>query len=147
MIGRLEGFAAAVAEDHPPAGAELIALGMAAEVVVVLEDQNLRSRVFLAVEERCRQAADAAADHHQVVLFADRQGVGDEGFFLPAHLVRNVESAGVTAAQTGQGRWVVAPAGGSLKQLQRGQARCNADGDSVDEVASGDFHGCPYLNV
>jgi hypothetical protein len=46
---------------------ELVALGVAAEVVVVVEDQDPRAGPRGAVEMRRRQAADAAADDHQVV--------------------------------------------------------------------------------
>ena len=140
MVGRLEGFTAAIAEDHPPAGGELVALGVAAEVVVVFQDQDACLGMFLAVEPGGGQPAQATADDHQVVVFADGQRVGVEDFFLPAHLVCQFEGADVAAAQAGEGGWVVAAVRGGLEQLQRGHSGGNADGDAVEEVAAGDFH-------
>ncbi|MNJ23714.1 hypothetical protein D3C77_181050 [compost metagenome] len=120
---------------------------MTAKVVVVFEDEDFRLRVLFPIEKRRRQPADATTDHHQVVFLFDRQGVGGEGFFLPAHLVRDFKGADMAATQAGQCWRVVAPAFGRLQQLQRGQARCNADSDAIDEVATGYFHGFPYLSV
>ena len=51
--------------------AEFVALGVSAEIVVVIEneDASLRAR-RLAIEVRRREAADAAADNDQIVGFA-----------------------------------------------------------------------------
>ena len=52
---------------------ELVALGVAAEVVVVVEDQDPRLRaVQLAMEVRGCEPADATADHDQVVSFVEQ---------------------------------------------------------------------------
>ncbi|MCY1453544.1 hypothetical protein D9M71_705440 [compost metagenome] len=120
---------------------------MTTKVVVVFEDEDFCLWVFFPIEKRRRQPADAAADHHQVVLLADRQIVSGEALFLPAHLVRNFKGADMAATQAGQCGRVVAPAFGRLQQLQRGQSRCDADSDAIDEVATGYFHGFPYLSV
>ncbi|MNN37053.1 hypothetical protein D3C81_1509800 [compost metagenome] len=141
MLGRLEGFAAAVADDHPAAGLELVALGVAAEVVVVLDDQDARLRMLLAVEPGGRQPADAAADHHQVVLFLHLQAGGVECLLLPAHLVRHLEGARVAAAQAGEGGRVVTPAGSGTENLHRRKAGGDGESDAVEEVAAGDGHG------
>ena len=48
-LGRLQRFAAAVAEDQAAIEVELVALGVAAEIVVVVEDQDAR-----LAARRCR---------------------------------------------------------------------------------------------
>ena len=50
---------------------KFVALGVAAEIVVVFENEDARlaARGF-AVEVRCRQSADAAANDDQIVGFA-----------------------------------------------------------------------------
>src|ERR1700687_1993065 len=51
--------------------AELIALGVSAEVVVVVEDEDASLGAGrLAIEMRGRETADAAADNDQVIDFA-----------------------------------------------------------------------------
>ena len=47
---------------------ELVALRVAAEVIVVVQHQDARVGTdLLAIEERGRQTADAAADYNQVI--------------------------------------------------------------------------------
>ena len=74
-LGRLQRLAAAVAQDQAAIEAELVALGVAAEVVVVVQDQDSRPAIGAPVEPGRRQAADAAADHDQIVALVDRQSV------------------------------------------------------------------------
>ncbi|MNE98409.1 hypothetical protein D3C80_1969160 [compost metagenome] len=97
--------------------------------------------MLLAVEPGCRQAADAAADHHQVILFLHLQAVGVERLLLPAHLVRHLEGARVAAAQAGEGGRVVTPAGSGTENLHRRKAGGDGEGYAVEEVAAGDGHG------
>ena len=48
-------------------------LRMAAEIVVVLEDEDLGLAArLLAIEESRRKPGDAAADHHEIVGFTGR---------------------------------------------------------------------------
>ena len=61
---------AAVHQVQLAAEVVLVALGVAAEIVVVVEDQDARAGPRGAVEVRRRQAADAAADDDQVVGLA-----------------------------------------------------------------------------
>ncbi|MNO84538.1 hypothetical protein D3C76_758810 [compost metagenome] len=140
MIRRLEGFTAAVADDHATTGGEFIALGVAAEVVVVFQNQDARFRMFLTVEPRSGQSAEAASYHHQVIFLGDRQFVGVEDLFLPPHLVGHFERADVVTPQTGQCWRVVAPVRGGLEKLQRGHAGSDGDSDAVEKVAAGDIH-------
>ncbi len=116
-VRRLQRLAAAVAEDGAPAGLEFVALGMAAEVVVVLDDEDARRGVPFAIEPGGGEAADAAADHHQVVFLFDRQVVDIEGLLLPAHLVCDFEGAWMATAQAGERGRIVAAAGGGAEDL------------------------------
>ncbi len=69
---RLQGLRPAVADQLCAiAGGELVAAGVAAEVIVVLEDQDLRLVArLLAIEKRRGQAADAATDDDQIIGLA-----------------------------------------------------------------------------
>ena len=122
---------------------EFVALGMAAEIVVVVEDQDPGPvAVQLAVEVRRRQPAEAAADHDQVVAFIELPGLV-EYLVLPRQGMCYFERARVRAAHAGEGRGVVKGArvgardpgpgsGARYPQRQRGQP------EVVDEVAPGD---------
>ncbi len=46
---------------------DFVALSMAAEIVMVFDDQDARSRPLRAIEMRRRKAADAAPDNNQVI--------------------------------------------------------------------------------
>ncbi len=68
--GTFDGIRTAEAQAKSVAHAEFIALGVAAEVVVVIEDQDAGARARrLAIEMRGREAADAAAYDDEVVSF------------------------------------------------------------------------------
>src|SRR4029077_4035082 len=71
---RLDRLAAAIADQRARPGRKFVALGVAAEVVVIVENENAGLRTDRATIEPCRgEAADAAADHDQIVsLFAWR---------------------------------------------------------------------------
>ena len=90
---------AAPGEPHRTALVELIALGVAAEVVVVVEDQDPRPcAVQLAMEVRGRESADAAADHDEVVGLVERERIV-EVLALARERMCNFEGTQVRAAQ------------------------------------------------
>ena len=90
LAGPFDVERAAIEHQHAAAVVELVALGVAAEVVVVVEHQDLRPGASgRAEEERGRKAADAAADDHQVVGLA---GIGGGAAPSPiAELVGDLE--------------------------------------------------------
>ena len=100
---------AAVADVGAAVVGELVALGVAAEVVVVVEDQDARVGPRLAEDMRGRQAADAAAHHHEIVLLARvfrcRRVLPEGGV---AHRVERLERSDVRSAQAGQRRRIAA---------------------------------------
>ena len=119
----------------------LIAFGVAAKVIVVIEDQNrFVWPVLLAIKHRCRQAAQPRAHHDQVVVFVDWFGDSRLITALPAPLVSNGIRAGMTPSQAGQCRWV----GSSVMSVKQrrdtahtGTGQC--DGAAVDEVSAREF--------
>src|SRR5262249_55851018 len=139
--GRVDRLAAAVADDAAAVECELVALGVAAEIVVVVEDQDAgRGPGGAAIEEGGREPADAAADHDQVVAFLGRNAVEPEGGALARRQVRHFERAVVLAAQAGQRRRIARRLG---RNLRRGrQPRGDRQRDAIEEVAAGDVaHG------
>ena len=73
--GGLDRLRPAVTQEHPVSRSELVALRMAAEVVVVLENQDARlGPRGLAPEPGGGEAADPAADDHEVVALAGVHG-------------------------------------------------------------------------
>src|SRR6202034_638963 len=107
----------AAASNPGAAGtAQLVALGVTAEVVVVVEHQDLRvCAVKLAEEVRRRQPADAAADDRQIVVLVE---VGQRAGGVPsgsiAQRMGDLEGSGMVAAHPGQcGRVVSGIRGGN----------------------------------
>jgi hypothetical protein len=107
--GILNKFGAAEIDEGASPVFKLIAFRVAAEVVVIVdnEDTRTRSQLFLVVV-RCRQAADSTANNNQIVLFAVVDLVSRivPAFTVP-HMVSVFERAGVAAAHTCSGWWVV----------------------------------------
>ena len=69
-VRRLDRLRAAMRDERSIAVAELVPLGMAAEIVVIVEDQDLRVRPDRLPEEiRGGEAAHPAADDDEVVAF------------------------------------------------------------------------------
>ena len=134
---------------------EFVALGMAAEVVVIVENEDAaRAAGVLAIKMRGGKTADARADHDEIVLFA---GIDGGGRCLSiAQGVGGFERSGMTAAHAGEERGIVARrilGGGrdrSGRTRRRGGLVAKAVGeqwrplvppfrcDSVQEVAPGD---------
>src|SRR6185369_6651293 len=75
-LRRVDRLAAAVANEQPPADGELVALGVAAEIIVVIEHKDARLRPGAAIEMGGREPADAAADHDQVVALLRLEPTG-----------------------------------------------------------------------
>src|SRR5258708_12201527 len=86
---------------------EFVAFGVTAEIVMIVENEDAAIGLGLcAVEVRGGEAADAAADDDQVVFFARIRGGGR--WYAVAQCMSVLEGAGMTAAQAGEQRGVVA---------------------------------------
>src|SRR5215813_753503 len=132
----LHRLAAAVAKDEPRAEPELVALGVAAEIVVVVEDENAGARTEGApVEPGGRKPADAGADDHEIVALLDRQPAEREGLAV-AQLMSDLERAGMVSTHAGERRRVAEGLRGKLpRRRQPGRDRQRGP---IEEVAPGD---------
>ena len=143
---RVQRLRAAVAQDRPPAEGELVALGVAAEVVVVVEDQDAGVRPGrLPVEVGRGESADAAADHHQVELAPVRRAGVVPGPSLPddaGQPVGDLERPRVAPAKTGErrrvGRGRLFRAEQPRRERRKRREAGDSDGDPVQEVPAGD---------
>ena len=137
---------AAVHQMHAAVDVELVALGVAAEVVVIVEYQHAAARRAGAEEMRGCQSADAGADDDEVERLA---GLGDRSVERTriAQCVRCFERARVTAAHAETLRRVVAGAillgelggcGDELRCKSAEQHAADADRRALQEVASCD---------
>ena len=107
-IGAVDVERAAVDQLHAAVHVELVALGVAAEIVVVLDDQDLRTGPRGAIEIRRRQPADAAAHDDEVVALVrvdQRCRLGPE--IAVAHFMRRLERAGMAAAHAKPRRRII----------------------------------------
>ncbi len=102
---RLHRLAAAVGDEQAPVDQELVALRVAAEIVVGLEQQDACVRFLAPIEPRRREAADARAHDDQVVALIDGDAIGREAPPV-AQRVGDVEAAGRRAPQAAAGRRV-----------------------------------------
>ena len=145
--GRVDRLGAAVSDHQPTVVGELVALGVTAEVVVVVEDQDPRGRAGrLTVEERRRQAAQPGADDDQVVDLAGIGGAGDlPGAAVARQRVRGLERPDVAAAQAGERGRIVGVRRhrtglrrrGGIQRRPRQRGAGEGDTDAAQEVAPG----------
>ena len=138
--GRFQQHGAAVADHQAAADLKLVALGVAAEVVVVVQDQDFGGCAHgFPVEVGRREPADAAADHHQIKVLA---GAGPGPARTVAQRMGDFKGTWVRTAHAGQRRRVVARQVLSAGILGLGGPRQQrgADGDTgpVQKVAAGD---------
>src|ERR1035437_463520 len=125
---------------------KLVPLGMPAEIIVIVKDQNAGCRPgLLTIEIRRRQAADAPTHYHQIVFLARLHRLAC-GFPERAvtQCVGDFESAGVTAAHSCAGWRVVAGGvlrrgGGHLVREQTakpwtGKRATHSECDAVQEI-------------
>ena len=116
---------------------ELVALGMAAEVIMIVEHENARLRIGAPIEERRRKAADAAAHHDQIVALLGLQSAGRIMRRREHERMRGFECADVLPAQPGQRRGV---AGGLRGNLHRGrEPGRDRERGAVEEIAAGNL--------
>ena len=97
------------------------------------------------IEPRRRQPADAAADHDEVVAFLDRHGVDGEGRAI-AHVMSDLERAGMLPAQAGQRRRIAQRLRRDLRR--RRQAGRDRQRRAVEKIATGNVaHVAPRSPV
>ena len=70
VVGRFQRLSSSIADQQPLTGLELIALRMPAEIIVIVENQNLRAGSSeLAEEVRGGKATDSSTHDHEIVRF------------------------------------------------------------------------------
>src|SRR5262249_2341399 len=111
--------------------ADPFALGMAAEIVVIVENEDARRRLGAPIEPGCRQPADAAADHEEVVALLDRQPLERKS---PAggQLMGDLERAGMLAAHARERRRIARALGPDLRH--RGEPGGDGERDAVEKI-------------
>ena len=113
---------AAVAQEQATRNLKFVALGVPAEVVMIIEDQDARARArLLAIEVGCRQTTDTAPHHYKIVGFASAFRIGSSApeSFVP-QLVRDLEGTGVVPSHGRQrGRVVTRILGRDALRQQR----------------------------
>src|SRR5215831_1984435 len=106
MMRRFERLSSAVADQQPLTSLEFITLRVAAKVVVVVENQNLRVGSGELAEEVGRgQTTNATAHYHEVVRFVLVDGIRP-GFSV-AHGVSDLPRSIVASAHARLGRRII----------------------------------------
>jgi hypothetical protein len=83
---------AAVTDQHVRPSYEFVALGMAAEIVVIVENKNAGLRSERAAIKPCsRKPADAAANHDQIVALFGCGLIDAEALAFPRECMRDLE--------------------------------------------------------
>jgi hypothetical protein len=126
-----------------PAHHEFVALGVAAEIVVVVENEDFGVRVAVLIEQGGAQPADAAAHDDQIVSLAGRACQRLADLFAIAQGVGDLERAGVGAAHAGAQRRIEAArfgrvegGGGLCGGAAQSRGQCGAcRGGGADERA------------
>ena len=110
---------------------ELVAPGMAAEIVAIIEHQDPRAGDGAAIKPGRCEPADAAADHDEVVVFVNAGIAGMEIDPAPGQSVRDRESAVNLAAQPGERRRIE-----RRRRELRGRRQPGADrqGHAVEKI-------------
>ena len=141
---RSDAQSAADADQRPPLVVKFIALGVAAKIVVVVQDENaLVGSQGGAVEMRGRESGDAAAYDHQVVFFANL-AVGHRKLrvLTAADVIELGDRGGIVAAQSGACRRIVAGLLGGLRLrvggVQSGGDTGDSDRNAIQEIAACD---------
>lgn len=110
---------------------------MSAEIVVVVDQQDSRSPVLFAVEERGRQSTHTRSDDDEVVhdVIGFRRGPPIYAF-RERHLVGDFERTRVAAPQGRERRWV----GGSRVRAGRRRKHARSDGhaDATEKISACD---------
>ena len=161
-IGRraLNGIGAAESQNRAAARAKFVALGVPAEIIVVLENQDARFVARgLAEIVRRGQSAEPSADDDQIVGFARVHGLGST---VPKSVVfdfvHGFERPGVIAAQAGPGGRIVTrdvlgfEIGGCRRpHFRRNDAmnggRSHGERDSVQKIAARDPRAHPQCSI
>ena len=119
---------------------KLVAFGMSAKVVMIVQHQNRRIGSHPLLIESCSRKTTHARTHdYHIVVFIELLIVG--GLLpIPCEGVRYLERARVITAHPGQERWVVIGRCGLREQhLRCQQGGAGTDGHTVHKISSCNF--------
>src|SRR5262249_1702130 len=140
-LGRIDRLTTAVPDDEAAIDRELVTLGVAAEIIVIVEHEDARLRPGAAIEIGGRKSADAAADHHEIIAFLWLGPAGRILGWRTHDCVRSFEAADMLSPQACERRRV---AGGLRRNLHRGrEPGRNRQRKAVEEIAAGDITHAP----
>ena len=137
---------ATVQREHPAVVAELVALGVPAEVVVVIENQDFRASTDVTKKVvRGGQPTQTAAHDHQVVGFIQAGRARQIHLASIAKLMSDFERSRMTPAHANARRRVIVWRAlrrelllGCSQQLRRQRGTDNAQSHAVQEIAASD---------
>ena len=141
-LGRHHRLRAAVAQQQPVADTKLAAARVAAEVVVIVEDQDARPRPPLAIGPGRREPRQPRADNDQIIGFLGFHLVDVVPPALAGHAVDDGVGIVGGTPQPGERRrieaaWQCPDLG--LELLERGEGRGGGEGHTVEEIPARDL--------
>ncbi len=139
--GSDHGLGAAVAHQQAAAHSELAPARVAAEIVMVVENENARFWLALAIEPGCCQASETGADDDQVVALLRFQQIDVVALPLTRNPVNDSVGFIGRAPQARERRGVrtALPQRLGLQLLERCKAGGNRESCAVEEVAARDL--------
>ena len=137
FTGFNQGLAAAVSNQLRAVYIEFVSLGVPAEVIVVVENQDPGIGLFLPVEPGRRQAADATTDDNQVVLAGIRRPA-EVRTAAHGEGVGNVEGTIVIATHTHQGGRIIRSEAFAGPECRWCGGRQREGPDAMKQVSSSD---------
>jgi len=132
-------LAAAIADQAARAGGEFVALGMAAEIVVIVKNENARARPdCLAIKPCGGEPADATANDDQIIRLdrPDRHVIDAEAPTFAREGMRDFERAGMLTPEPGQCWRIGGRRGGDLRGGREAGADCQSG--TAEKVAACD---------
>ncbi len=162
LSGTFDGLRPAVAQHHASAGAKFIALGVAAKIIVIVEDQNPRALPGALAEKigGC-QSANASANDRKIVFLARAHSIpeGIRAFAVPQAMRKRECSVVITAYSRARGRIIIRRLfrsklieGSCGKHGLRGHAStdqrsANANGHAIQKIPARYFPAHPQIFV
>ena len=139
--GAFDGIGPAKTQAKGVIHAKLIALGVSAKIIVVVEDEDALARArHFPIKMRGRKAADAAPNDDEIESFTGvlrSSGIIPEGSVTQR--VRRIERARMTASQSGNGRRIVGRQffwGAIGEQMPRHHGSTGGYGHAVEKVTA-----------
>jgi hypothetical protein len=100
-------LAAAIADDEARPDREFVALCMAAEIVMIVEDEDASVRPDGAAIKQCRgKPANAAANNYKIIALIRSGAIDAEALAFARECMCDLERPRMLAAHTGERWWI-----------------------------------------